>query len=400
MKRIGLALTLSLLLAGPSQAYDPASVCFGGNGADGPLAITTNTTATNPIVGQYTTYSVSAGVTHTIPSSNIICSGAVSIAGTLTCTGSLGGPSQGGAGAGELEWETSNSPDSIYEWGACGGGGGGFAGAGGYGGAGANVSYNGGAGGRAVSFTMALGSSGGAGGLGADSVSNIAQGGTPGGTLRIIANGPITVSGAVHCDGTNGQNGPNTAGGSGDGGGGGASGGICLLCSRTSLSVATGTFTANGGNGGNGGSVSSPGAGAGTGAGGAGGYPLVGVAPSISSSGVTTSATGGSAGASYGSSVGAAGAPIIAAAKVGTAGAAGSAPILITATPTYPLIALLEQYGGWFAQMETPSNGEIRLTGRQAAQALCALDRANGDKLIAQANALRSEYGMTQIASR
>lgn len=136
--------------------------------------------------------------------------------------------------------------------GAGGGGGGGFGAVGGRGGTGEDFNNAGGAGGATrspIGTAVRGGCRGGNGGA----VGGVAggTGGSPGGGVRLIAQGPITISGSILANGSGGGGG-NAATNGGAGGGGGGSGGYIRIGSATEI-IVSGRLAANGGGGGGGG---------------------------------------------------------------------------------------------------------------------------------------------------
>ena len=173
-----------------------------------------------------------------------------------------------------------------------------------------------------VSFVSLSSSSGAPGGITAYySVTGTSEGGSGGGGIVLICDGPITVGASALIDMSGGNAPPavSTGGPVGaSGGGGGGSGGLILLQSSQSISLAVGSaLTTKGGNGAN--SASLGFFSGGGGGGGGGGYIVLNSPNTTDSS--TKTLTGGTAGA--GTNVNAFGAP--GASFGGSGGGAGGA---------------------------------------------------------------------------
>ena len=263
-----------------------------GDGSDGDVTISSNTSLTEPKF--YNNLTVNSGVTLDLRCFPIYVKGTLTLNGTISCDGKVGVSSAGGLGSGN-----SDSTNSYSRWHGANGGDGGVSlpNGGGYaarstpfdtaavftanGGNGGNDSYYYGGSGSNTNLTYILrwiqglptllsglydgpvlkltayydyslsmrlrgGLGGGGGGVYAYSgSSNGGPGGGGGGVLRVFAR-TLAGSGTLAARGANGGNGYNTSGG---GGGGGAGGAVLLVSSSTSHSY---TLTAPGGSGGTG----------------------------------------------------------------------------------------------------------------------------------------------------
>jgi hypothetical protein len=271
-----------------------------GDGSDGTTtgvcAITsdTNWVSSPPTTDiQCTNFSVSSSVTLTVPSGTVIrATGTVNIAGTITV--------QAGAAQG-LYQDAANFPygsvalssfslRKILNPGAFGGGDGGYS--------------------AAVPGIFGLG----------------------GGSIVILAEGAVTVSGTITANGGNGGTDTIVA----DNYGGGA-GGIIILASKTSITTSSGTLTATGGHGGAANST--------TGAGGGGGGGLIHLlAPSGQITTGTETVSGGAAGtistgtgSGYGGgAMGGSGGNGDSTGEYGTTASAGSTGVTLTTTVADP----------------------------------------------------------------
>lgn len=221
-------------------------------------------------------FNVPAGITITIDKfAKIICSGTVTIAGTININP---------AAAGAVGFATGVSTSNI----------GGYAGGGAGGGSGSLVT----GGGSAYNFAaQAYGSGGGLGYIsGTSGNGTLGSGGGGGGGLWIEASSAITVTGSIFAKGVNGGSASGATGAVNLSGSGGGSGGLILLSSLQSVTV-SGTLDVRGGSGGNA-------YGDARGGGGGGGGFIVVMSPNNNTTGSSLLITGGVAGTDTGTTLG------------------------------------------------------------------------------------------------
>ena len=284
-----------------------------GDGSDGSLTIssTTDWNTTPPASArlQFVNFTVSPGVTLTVPSGLIIrATGSVTIGGTITVSPN---PYQNtnseviSIGDCAVTAPTNSLSDAV-----------------GVGGTAVNAL----AGRQLLRATRA----GGGNGTTPSIVGGTMASGRGGGTLRIFAAGSITISGSIVASGTSGQSA--TALSSSVGGG---AGGILILASKTSISN-SGAITANGGAGGNGITGVAP-SGA-SGGGGGGIIHLLSPANTAGTLSVSGGAGGGSPGAtsSFAGGGGACGGNGGASGLASAGGVGGSTGLTFTTTVTDP----------------------------------------------------------------
>lgn len=273
-------------IIGSSGLIDPtfiATTAFG-NGGSGAYALTATGTLRNAIVNQFTTLSVSTGVTLRFKTANsgaiMKNTGNVSLYGKVNLSGSGGTPGAGGAA---MAVGTSGGEGRSFMFSIKTGGGGfgtGVFGDGGGAGGGGSQSFIGTDGGKgAGSSKGASGSSvsaqlgflanaslgvvngGGGGGGGGSAVQTGGKGGKGGGALVWYIGGNLTLGSTswIKADGLAGSEGSTTAAGGGGGGGGGAiliivagtivNGGV-QLSAVGGAGASGGSSTGNGGTGG------------------------------------------------------------------------------------------------------------------------------------------------------
>jgi hypothetical protein len=263
--------TSNQVLTYNGSSWAPASASSGtsiyGDGSSGALSITSSTSwVTSPPSGtnQYTTFSVSGGVTLTVPSGTIIhATGTVSIAGTITVAANTGYVGAGQGIASSMAQQDTTGATSVSGGGAI----------------------------NAMFARMLVNPGAQGGGSG---VYNYSPEGNGGGTITVIAQGAITVSGSIHAHGTAGTA-PTNMNSTGGGGGGG---GVIVLASKTSIDN-TGTLGAVGGAGADGSSSNGR-----SGSGGGGGGVINLLSPSNTTSGGTLAVAGGAAGSDNGVTAG------------------------------------------------------------------------------------------------
>lgn len=302
---------------------------FGGNGADGAIAYSTNQTFTGPKTTNATTWATSSTAAVTSDGPYIIlCNSTFTLASSTSISINASGGAGGvflpncngqnipGAGMGAAQVV---SYGGVGTYTTVGGGGGGYGALGGLGGSAAGT--QGSPGGSTYPFTILGGSGGASGQYYSGSSTTPGNGGKGGGALIVCAVGNVSISGNITASGAAG-----TAGTTGNGGGGGSGGGVGIFTQGT-LTQSAGTITTNGGAGGNA-SSSSYGAGGGGGAG-----RQVYMAPTAPTLSGTRTLNGGAAG-SAGSATLPAG-----------AGANGTA-VSITGTPNMPLIGQIMSPNG------------------------------------------------------
>ena len=296
--------------AGPQGPAGPSGIFGDGQDNGGSAMVVTSSVnwGTSPPAGtlQFSSFTLNPGVTLTVPSGLTIRStGAVTINGSIVVNPNPITDSQGIANTAAIDDNTANNQIQL-----------------------------GGTAVNALVGRLMLNPGEQAGGYGAGAGGT---GGPGGGSLVILAQGAISVSGSIHADGSAGAAAFN---GTVDTGGGGG-GGILVLASQTSIS-SSGTISAQGGGGG--GAAN----GASTGGGGGGGI-VIELAPSISgSANVSGGASGGgAAGTGYAGGGGASGGNG-GSSGTGSAGAlAGSAGIVlqrVMADPTGLFLAFGHAY--------------------------------------------------------
>lgn len=294
----------------------------GGDASDSAVTWSSNQTLAAPLQKNCSTFNVSANTTTIDTGSPLVVNAQstlqISNGATLTISptvsGGVGAPAgtvMGTHGAGKGGGLSGHQSGTNTA-----GGGGGFGGRGGRGGGASGGGTYSGSGGGAYSSDREGGSGGGGGG--ADSSTGVGgTGGKGGGAAILIAVGALTIAGTLNVKGEAASGGSNT-----HGGGGGGSGGLADLISLTSVTQ-SGTIDVSGGAGNNG-----TGGSAGGGGGGAGGR-VYRWAPSINTSGATTTLTGAAGGTG---------------ANNGETGGNGVATN-ITGTPNVPLIVFHRREG-------------------------------------------------------
>lgn len=326
-----------LTVVSGAPAWATASGGLGGNGVDGSITVSTNTTESTIKQRNTSAFSITGATTYTVISGTVINStstitiGDSSNAGVLTVgAGAAGGaiqnsvitssaqPGQGPSGG------MGGIADAVTFY--TGGGGGGCGGAGGNSGVptGSSVVAQGGA---AIPLGQGLLGSGGGGGLPGSTNTIISSGGAGGGNFKMIATGNIVIaaSATLKALGTAAIQGTGTT----FTGAGGGSGGVISLYSTTGTVTVTGTVSVAGGAGANGSSST------GTGGGGGGAGILLRMSASTPGGAGTITVSGGAAGTNG--------------ATVPTAGGSSTA-IAITGTPSLPLLSMHDK---WLPQMES-----------------------------------------------
>lgn len=312
--RILAAFLAILVFSSPALAdIKTRAVNFGGDGRNGTVAISSNTTETAVFSRNYLSYTVNNGIIHTVKHGSIIQSvGPVTINGTLAVsadfvggTASANRVSNAGAGPGG---GTTRYDDGF------GGGGGGNGGAGGAGGSDSANFTSAGNGGKAIGIACWSWGGGGSSGSPKSTAQIAGSGGAGAGSVRILSPRQISIpsGGTIQALGVAGTSGVSSASG-----GGGGAGGQSLLYSLTSI-VLNGTINLSGGNGGNG-------VGGRPGAGGGGGGVSLRFAPSVPAGGTVTLA-GGTAGTG----------------ETGMQNGGTGVNIIITDYPSIPLIGEVE----------------------------------------------------------
>jgi hypothetical protein len=237
-----------------------------GDGSGGALDVTTE----QPLTGntQFTTIHIeSAGELYVASGTTLLATGAVKIDGAIFVnSGAYGGDANFGAN-GETAQPGIGLSAALNGADVASG----------------HYAFPGyGASGVGVTFAASLYNTGsyGGGGGGGDSYSGggIPSGAAGGGAVRILARGPVTISGTVYTEGADG-------GGSNAGEGGGG-GGVVILASQTSITV-TGNIRAQGGKGGD----ANHAYGSGSGGGGGGGLVHF-IAPVVTNTGTVNVAGG------------------------------------------------------------------------------------------------------------
>jgi hypothetical protein len=226
----GQTLTLTSGASTSTATLSSGAISRYGDGSAGAINITVNTNwAGSPsaaaLNGQFTTFTVAAGVTLTVPSGTIFrCTGAATINGQIVVQPGTSGKADFGPGAGIALAPATTLP----------------------GGAGALPP------GRITQARLPLGGEGGGAG-GHDLVVNGPDGGAGGGSFSLLAAGNLTVSsgGTIEANGGDGEGATTTVGAAG-----GGAGGVITLVSRGTISLSgAGAVAANGGAGGDGAAI-------------------------------------------------------------------------------------------------------------------------------------------------
>jgi len=241
-----------------------AGLAVFGDGSDGDITITTNTTLTRDMF--YNNLTINIGVVLNPGGYRIFVKGTLTNNGTIARNGNGGGDGSNGSGS------TGGSPGvaaAALPPGSLGG-----SGAGGPGATGASGAQNGAAGSAGGASNPGIGGSSGSGGAGGNSNARTSgDGGNAGNSmaptadkggfkslpfaivLKEIETTVVKINGGAG-GGGGGAGGGHSSGSSGGGGGGGSGGGIVLIVARI-INNSNGLIAANGGNGGDAGSSAS-----------------------------------------------------------------------------------------------------------------------------------------------